>query len=70
MGVAEPAGSNGASASDEVAREAARDKWLTAREAGESMSDADLGRAFGRTDRWGRKQIEAARHSTATFVAD
>jgi hypothetical protein len=39
--------------------------WLAARAAGESMSGAELGRSFGRTDRWGRKQIEAARRSTA-----
>jgi hypothetical protein len=65
MSVAEPTSSNGEGVSDEAAREAARDMWLTAREAGESMSGAELGRAFAKTDRWGRKQIEAARRSTA-----
>jgi hypothetical protein len=63
MSVAEPAGTNGDGVTDEAAREAARDIWQAARAAGESMSGAELGRAFGKTDRWGRKQIEHARRS-------
>jgi len=38
----------------------AKPAQLSADEPG-SLSGADLGREFGRTDRWGRKQIEAAR---------
>jgi hypothetical protein len=63
MRVAEPTSTAAEDVTDEQAREAARDMWLAAREAGESMSGAELGRAFGRTDRWGRKQVAAARHS-------
>jgi hypothetical protein len=62
MSVAEPT-PNGEGVSDEAAREAAREMWLAAREAGKSMSGAELGRVFAKTDRWGRKQIEAARRA-------
>jgi hypothetical protein len=46
---------------DTEARAAAREMWRVAEAAGEPITGAELGRAFGKTDPWGRKQIERAR---------
>lgn len=53
---------NGEDLSNAEARAAAQQAWRQAAAAGEPLTGVDLGRMFGRTDRWGRKQIERARH--------
>ena len=58
----------GAEMSDTDPRAAAREMVRGAEAAGRKITGAELGRAFGKTDRWGRKQIERARsghHPTA-----
>jgi hypothetical protein len=42
-------------------QEAARNVYLASVEAGRPLTGADLGRQFGRTDRWGRMQIQKFR---------
>jgi hypothetical protein len=54
---------NGQDLSDAEARAAAQQAWRRSEAAGEPLTGVDLGRMFGRTDRWGRKQIERARQS-------
>lgn len=58
VGVESP---NGEDLSNAEARAAAQQAWRQAAAAGEPLTGVDLGRMFGRTDRWGRKQIERAR---------
>jgi hypothetical protein len=59
--MADLASTNGHDLTDAEARAAAQDIWHRALAAGEPLTGADLGHAFGKTDRWGRKQIERAR---------
>lgn len=61
MAATDLASSNGHDLSDADARAAAQEMWRQAQAAGEPITGVDLGRAFGKTDRWGRKQIERAR---------
>lgn len=48
---------------DEAAREAAQRRWLEAERSGTRLTGAALGREFGRTDRWGRAQVQRAQES-------
>jgi hypothetical protein len=68
MAVVELARTNGHDLSDAEARAAAEDMWRRSAAAGETLTGGDLGRAFGKTDRWGRKRIERARAHTAADV--
>jgi hypothetical protein len=52
---------NGHDLTDAEARAAAQAMWRHSEAAGDPLTGVDLGRAFGKTDRWGRKQIERAR---------
>ena len=54
---------NGEDLTDAEARAAAQQEWQRSDVAGKPLTGVDLGRMFGRTDRWGRKQIERARQS-------
>jgi hypothetical protein len=58
---ADLATTNGHDLTDTEARTKAREMWRATAADGQPMTGAELGRAFGKTDRWGRKQIEAAR---------
>jgi hypothetical protein len=73
MTVTDLAHRSGHGLTDAEARAAAREMWRRADTAGEPVTGVDVGRAFGKTDRWGRKQIERARGSaharTATVAA-
>jgi len=73
MTVTDLAHRSGHRLTDAEARAAAREMWRRADTAGEPVTGVDIGRAFGKTDRWGRKQIERARGSaharTATVAA-
>jgi hypothetical protein len=61
MSVSELARTNGHDLTDSEARTAAEDMWRQSAAAGEPLTGVDVGRAFGKTDRWGRKRIERAR---------
>ncbi|HMG43558.1 MAG TPA: DUF2637 domain-containing protein [Acidimicrobiales bacterium] len=63
MTVTDLARTNGHDLTDAEARAAAQDLVRQADSAGESLCGADVGRRFGRTDRWGRKQISLARRT-------
>lgn len=52
---------NGDGMTDAEARAAARELWQTSSSSGDAVTGVDLGRTFGRSDRWGRKQIAEAR---------
>lgn len=69
MPVAELARTNGHDLTDAEARAEAEERWRRSHAAGEVLTGAELGRAYGRTDRWGRKRIERARATDAPETA-
>ncbi len=64
--VVDLAHSNGQDLTDAEARRAAEDMVRHADTTGQKVTGDDLGRRFGRTDRWGRKRIERARAVPST----